>query len=89
MKEKEEGWYLDPYGLHQARWFSGGSPTALVRDNDRESRDARPGRDYDRPLVPLTGVPRPDDLRRADDAERSADQTKDAAEICDKVHTID
>jgi len=27
-----EGWYVDPFGKHAARWFSDGTPTALVRD---------------------------------------------------------
>ena len=27
-----EGWYRDPFGKHVARWFSDGTPTALVRD---------------------------------------------------------
>jgi hypothetical protein len=27
-----EGWYVDPFGIHAARWFSDGTPTALVRD---------------------------------------------------------
>jgi hypothetical protein len=27
-----EGWYADPFGTHVARWFSDGTPTALVRD---------------------------------------------------------
>jgi len=27
-----EGWYKDPFGKHAARWFSDGTPTALVRD---------------------------------------------------------
>ena len=32
-----QGWYPDPYGRHQTRWFSAGSPTALVRDDRVES----------------------------------------------------
>jgi len=43
-----EGWYVDPYGLHDARWFSDGHPTALVRDHRVESRDAPPS-------IPYTG----------------------------------
>jgi hypothetical protein len=27
----EEGWYVDPYGLHDDRWISDGTPTVLVR----------------------------------------------------------
>ena len=32
---KAEGWYHDPYRLHEARWISDGAPTALVRDGGR------------------------------------------------------
>jgi hypothetical protein len=65
-----EGWYKDPYGKHDDRWFSGGEPTSLVRDGRVESHDPPP----DAPL-PATLVPSEtnqetdgDDLRRADDA---------------------
>ena len=34
------GWYDDPTGRHELRWFSVGSPTELVRDAGIESRDA-------------------------------------------------
>jgi hypothetical protein len=44
-----EGWYLDPYGRHEARWFSAGSPTALVRDGASESQDPPPAKPYDGP----------------------------------------
>jgi hypothetical protein len=65
-----EGWYRDPFRAHQARWYSQGVPTALVRDGDVETHDP----------PPLSGgdVPEPEDLperaasgdlRRADDAE--------------------
>ena len=30
----EEGWYVDPFGRHEALWISDGTPTALVRDDD-------------------------------------------------------
>jgi len=32
-----EGWYKDPYGINDERWFSGGEPTDLVRDAQVES----------------------------------------------------
>jgi hypothetical protein len=64
-----EGWYVDPFGLHAARWFSDGTPTALVRDSGGiESRD-------DPPSTTFGGTPQPiperatgdsDDLLRAD-----------------------
>jgi hypothetical protein len=39
---REEGWYVDPFGHHEARWISDGSPTALVRDGQIESKDPPP-----------------------------------------------
>ena len=33
------GWFDDPFGRHQLRWFSQGNPTSLVRDEDAESHD--------------------------------------------------
>jgi hypothetical protein len=65
----DEGWYLDPCGRHEQRWFSSGQPSPLVRDGGVEGHDPPPG-----PL-PHKPVPRPDavqgtaDLRRADEAE--------------------
>jgi hypothetical protein len=37
-----QGWYEDPFRLHQARYFSGGRPTKLVRDGNVESYDEPP-----------------------------------------------
>lgn len=37
-----QGWYRDPYGSHDDRWFSGGRPTSLVRDQGAESYDEPP-----------------------------------------------
>ena len=48
-----EGWYLDPFGLHEARWISDGSPTALVRDGGVESQDTPPHPTVDGPLQPV------------------------------------
>ncbi len=36
------GWQADPYGLHEARYFSQGQPTRLVRDGGRETYDEVP-----------------------------------------------
>jgi hypothetical protein len=36
------GWNVDPYRLHEDRYFSGGLPTKLVRDAGRESYDEPP-----------------------------------------------
>lgn len=42
-----EGWYKDPYNIHEARWFSDGRPTSLVRDGRESSTDPAPSWDYD------------------------------------------
>src|SRR5215469_6536530 len=39
---RPQGWFIDPFGAHQARYFSGGSPTRLVRDGEVESYDEPP-----------------------------------------------
>jgi hypothetical protein len=65
-----EGWYRDPYGIHDARWISGGRPTNLVRDDGIETRDEPPPLPITEPLVESTDMhPRPGegDVRRADD----------------------
>jgi hypothetical protein len=74
-----EGWYLDPFGVHEARWFSDGAPTALVRDKDgAESNEAPPSTTFQGDLQP---VPEPaaadgEDLLRADE-ENPADHIFD------------
>lgn len=71
MHLAEEGWYVDPYGRHEARWISDGTPTALVRDGDVEAKDPPPDEAPPRPLVraePGTAVGAVD-MRRADEAE--------------------
>jgi len=40
--EDEEGWFTDPFGRHEARWMSKGTPTKLVRDGGDESYDDPP-----------------------------------------------
>ncbi|MDR2988502.1 MAG: alkaline phosphatase family protein [Nocardiopsaceae bacterium] len=40
--EPLQGWFEDPFRLHDARWFSAGQPTKLVRDGDVESYDEPP-----------------------------------------------
>jgi hypothetical protein len=76
-----QGWYRDPYGLHEDRYFSQGLPTKLVRDGERESYDLPP----DRPLPEADLVPaehpsgdRADgsDLLRADQADYRYDHDK-------------
>ena len=70
-----DGWFVDPFGHHGVRWFSGGRPTSLVRDGRQESRDEPPGDTFDGPLVPLDGAEAEggEDLLRADDGERPLD----------------
>jgi hypothetical protein len=63
-----EGWYEDPFGAHEARWFSEGTPTLLVRDGGIESHDEPPATDLDLPVVPVSKSLAEDstDLLRAD-----------------------
>lgn len=76
-----EGWFGDPYGLHEDRWFSEGDPTKLVRDGGVESYDDPPAGPRPGPPAPLPEEEgSPGDLRRADDgggqpsaAERAED----------------
>jgi hypothetical protein len=68
-----EGWFRDPYGVHQDRWYSIGRPTPLVRDDGVESTDpAPPGPAPGGPLVPAAAPPPVGnvDLQRADQAEQ-------------------
>ena len=71
MLMQAEGWYRNPYGRHEDRWFSGGRPTSLVRDQDTESTDEPPPGDPPLPLTPVPERELPDgeDLERADEAE--------------------
>jgi hypothetical protein len=32
MNQVKQGWYQDPAGRHEYRWFSDGTPTDLIRD---------------------------------------------------------
>ena len=40
--ELPQGWFVDPFGLHDQRWFSQGTATPLVRDGNHESQDPPP-----------------------------------------------
>lgn len=69
-----EGWFTDPYAVHEARWFSDGRPTKLVRDGTVESYDEPPQGPPS--LVPERLEADPSaanghDLVRADDAEQT------------------
>lgn len=49
-----EGWFRDPFALHDARWFSDGRPTDLVKDGGSESSDPPPDRAISTSLEPIT-----------------------------------
>ena len=68
----EEGWYVDPFGRHEARWMSAGTPTSLVRDEGIEGQDPPSGTPIAEEMVPWAPGPAAggDDLKRADDVER-------------------
>ena len=73
-----EGWFVDPYGFHEARWMSAGKPTALVRDGDTEAQDPPPDTPYVGPLEQLAeAASTNDDLLRADSAESKPFDPKD------------
>ena len=44
-----QGWYRDPFGLHEKRYFSAGRPTRLVRDGPIDSYDEPPSSTYEMP----------------------------------------
>jgi len=69
---EQEGWYLDPYGVHDQRWISKGRPSDLVRDGVHESKEAPPDRPPSLPLVPapVDASLGWRDTLRADDADR-------------------
>ena len=72
MKPLPQGWYQDPYALHEDRYFSAGTPTKLVRDTGRESYDPPPDRPLpDGDLIPVIVEDEEthgSDLHRADEA---------------------
>jgi hypothetical protein len=93
-----EGWYRDPYGIHQDRWFSAGTPTSLVRDQGTEGHDDPPGYAPAGPPAEIPDIDRfpRDDLRRADEAEariqghlRRADEAQANAEQDGKLAPFD
>jgi hypothetical protein len=64
-----QGWYRDPYLVHQDRYFSAGEPTKLVRDGGIENYDPPPAGPPMTELVEArpTQPSSASDLRRADD----------------------
>ncbi|HTU37741.1 MAG TPA: hypothetical protein VMF35_06955 [Acidimicrobiales bacterium] len=72
MESEQEGWYTDPWGLHEARWISDGVPSRLVRDGGWESYDDPPDTPPSRAWVPVVTPPGSvtlTDIRRAGAAE--------------------
>jgi hypothetical protein len=69
--ETLEGWYTDPYALHEARGLSNGEPTKLARDGEVTSDDEPPEGEFTRVPEPIEPDPNagPSDLVRADKAE--------------------
>jgi hypothetical protein len=63
-----EGWYQDPFGVHEHRWMSRGQPTKLVRDSGTESYDPPPD------------LPLPDVLGPADAGSSAADDAGEAGQ---------
>jgi hypothetical protein len=51
---KTQGWYRDPFGLHEDRYFTEGFATKLVRDGGRESYDLPPDLPvFEEELIPI------------------------------------
>jgi hypothetical protein len=71
--QKAEGWYEDPWRIHERRWFSGGLATRLVADGDRETTDDPPDPSWEGVLEPwpIRYNGSPQDLSRADDTGRA------------------
>jgi uncharacterized membrane protein len=72
--ELAEGWYEDPYRVHEYRWFSVGKPSNLVRDGLTESNDPSPDEPYAGVLVSESGGAKSGatgvDFRRAGDGRK-------------------
>jgi hypothetical protein len=81
----EEGWFLDPFHVHEARWFSAGVPTSLVRDGGQDARDDPPAATYVGNLTPVPEAPvEATDDRRADDAERQETLPEGGLDVFDR-----
>lgn len=82
-----EGWYHDPYHRHEARWFSDGTPTDLVRDGREVAHEPPPEEVMPTPLTPWeSGEESTGDLRRADAAQDGS--TVDARTVASKVARV-
>ncbi|HEX4656124.1 MAG TPA: hypothetical protein VH307_01960 [Streptosporangiaceae bacterium] len=71
---RAQGWYRDPYLVHEDRYFSAGQATKLVRDGGKESYDTPPTGPPEAELTEVRHSEPPDgtDLRRADDPSAGA-----------------
>jgi len=64
------GWCKDPFGTHELRWITRGTPSSLVRDAQVEANDPPPpDRQPTRPFVPVDTMFGSDDPRRAGQSE--------------------
>ncbi|SRR5271156_4288012 len=80
----EEGWFTDPYGRHDARWLSQGTPTSLVRDGTTEGNDPPPEEKPQfepQPIEVESDVSASEEMRRADDWQ--ADRGSEVGRIFD------
>ena len=77
---RAEGWYRDPYLVHEDRWFSAGQPTKLVRDGRIENYDPPPDGPPKAELAEVRSAQPGDgsDLRRADNPKAGAIYAPDA-----------
>lgn len=66
--DEAQGWYQDPWGRHQDRYYSAGEATSLVRDDGVDGHDDPPAGGPDATLVPAETEEPSDgrDLLRAD-----------------------
>ena len=79
-----EGWYRDPWLVHEDRWYSAGKPTKLVRDGGVEDYDPPPaGPPKMVGLIEAEQAQPSDgrDLRRADDPKAGASYDPKSAAI--------
>jgi hypothetical protein len=94
-----QGWYQDPYGVHEDRYFSEGQPTKLVRDGEGEVYDPPPPGEPPEPLIEVPEVEPLDGsaLLRADDPtagpvtydREKAFEAAAAAELACQPQTLD
>lgn len=78
MRPQAQGWYRDPFGTHEDRYFSCGWPTKLVRDCGIEAYDLPP--DLPLPEGDLTPVPPSGKVMAARSDIQRADPPADLAE---------